>query len=48
MDYKHLPKVDAEGWACDNFEEAWEYMDPGKTEKIEADRMPRFLTYLAH
>ena len=48
QDYKHLNKTDAEAWACDNFEEAWEYMDPGKTGKIEADRMPRFLTYLAH
>jgi len=48
IDYKHLEKVAAEAWACDNFEEAWEYMDPGNTGKIEADRMPRFLTYLAH
>lgn len=48
IDYKHLPKSEAEAWACDNFEEAWDYMDPGNTGKIEADRMPRFLTYLAH
>jgi ABC-type Zn2+ transport system substrate-binding protein/surface adhesin len=48
LDYKHLNKGDSEAWVCDNFEEAWEYMDPGTTGKIEADRMPRFLTYLAH
>ena len=48
LSYKHLEKVSAEAWACDNFEEAWDYMDPGNTGKIEADRMPRFLTYLAH
>ena len=38
---------EAEQTLCDNFEKVWERYDVNNSGKVEADRMPGFIRFLA-